>query len=68
MELWKTRDGRYMHPSCMTCSHLRNAIAMILRARSGWRLHWLDVLTDEYGRRCVTQEKWVWNTTESRLK
>lgn len=51
---WLTRDGRRIAPECMTCDHLRAAVAMILRKR--WRMAWLGRLLDEIARRCQPKD------------
>lgn len=50
MRKWRTRDGRLLDISQMTCEHLRNALNYILRNR--FRMHWLSILLAEIDRRC----------------
>lgn len=55
---WVCRDGRVLQIGEMADGHLENAIAMIERSKSGWRMQFLPRLYLERGLRKLKRRRY----------
>lgn len=62
---WVCRDGRILHVGEMADSHLENAIAMVERSKSGWRMQFLPRLYLERGLRKLKRRPYEGKTKTS---